>query len=260
MSQQNSEPFPCLCGVPSSEEMLLPLAQSVKEGLRVRGRDKRMVSLAALLFLLSLLLTGWWAHAQTGTNNANAKDTQAVFDTLDDLDRLHVLNPLKLTPEQIDKIVEALATEQKDYDARQVALNAPVIALATEIRTTKRKALAGEAIPQDFDDKINKLRVSYNAKQIAINQQTLADLTAKVKPILTEKQIGVITKLEKDAYAKQGRTAKGDADQWLAQYVLDEFINAPHPAALLKEMRTGASTAGAAAGDSSKATGDNSGK
>ena len=205
-----------------------------------------MVPLAGMGFLLAGGRFGGQAQAQTAAKgatpgpSATEKEIGALTDALDDIDRLRSLTPLKLTPAQLDSLAATITTAQNGYHIRLTALSAPVLALADEIRATRRKALAGGAIPPEFDAKMIKIRDDYNKKTTDLQTQSLASLSAKLKTILSADQIDAAVKLTKEAFKKRGRELQGTDDQIFNRYVLDQFIGNAQLVPLLKEMRAAA--------------------
>src|SRR5438046_10582176 len=91
--------------------------------IRSRGCGiARFVSLSLSIFLCLGALTGWSrmlhpAQAQLpDTGDKAAREAQALVEALDDIDMLHSLNPLKMTPEQVGKLADAVTATKVDYD------------------------------------------------------------------------------------------------------------------------------------------------
>ena len=98
-------------------------------------------------------LTSHSAHAQAQSRTSAgqaSKEVQELLVDLDDLDTLHVLLPLKFTPEQMDKLSAAITSAKTEYDKKYTALSsAPLLKMADEIRETRKKAMAGTPVPTD---------------------------------------------------------------------------------------------------------------
>src|SRR5947208_2823337 len=79
-------------------------------------------------------------------------EVAALFDDIMDIDKLRVLNPLKLKPDQIDKLITTIKKSQADYDkALADAAVPPIRQISKDIKDTRRRMLEGGAIPKDFD-------------------------------------------------------------------------------------------------------------
>src|SRR5947207_1203347 len=92
-------------------------------------------------------------------NDSIPPEVTALFDDISDIDKLRILNPLKLTADQIDKLVDAIGKSQKEYNkALADAAVPPIKDIAKEIKETRQKMLGGDPIPKEFDDKVKKLQ------------------------------------------------------------------------------------------------------
>ncbi len=203
----------------------------------------------ALAFLLVGGLTGLHftahpAHAQVAPQAADVpgqppKEVQDLLTALDDLDVMHVLLPLKLTPEQMDKLATAITNAKTDYDKKATALSsAPLLKMADEIRTTRKKAISGTTIPTDFDDRVKAIQKDVSTKRKDIDTQNILSVSAVCKTILTAEQFGICVKLEKDAYKQLKRYNDQATDaQYFNAYIMDVFISNPRIVPLLKEMK-----------------------
>ena len=211
--------------------LLSPIASLAAAGLLLGG-------------LMSLHFTSRPAHAQAPPQAADAsgltpKDTQELITDLDDMDVLHVLLPVKLTPEQMDKLATTITDAKADYDKRVAALtNPPLAKLADEIRSTHEKALRGTMTSADFDERVKVMQKTFVAKRQVLDNENIGRLGPQCKTIVTAEQFAVCVKLEKDAYKQmQKYNEKSSDNQYFNAYVTDVFISNPHIVALLKEMK-----------------------
>ena len=163
----------------------------------------------------------------------------ALVVDLDDILTLRAVTPLKLQSEQMDKLVTALTAAHTDYDAKVNALGTSIYGTsATEIRDVKKAALAGGAIPKDFEDRMRKNQTDFLAQRDALNTANIKAVAAACKAVLTDQQVAVATKLERDQWDKDHPTAKDATDAQLYNlYCVDLFISNPRIVPLLKEMR-----------------------
>jgi len=217
---------------------------------RIHPVVARLTSVMAALSVIgggvvASYLTSHPARAQgqtaptSGQSPKDSKDVQELQTALDDLDALHVLLPLKLTGEQMDKIAAAITSAKTEYDKQFAALNnGSLLKMADEIRETRKKAIAGTPVPAAFDARIQGLQSEFNTKRVDLDTKNLVALSAVIKPILTADQIALCTKMETDAYKRNKRyNEKTTEAQFFNAYVLDVFISNPRAVPLLKEMR-----------------------
>lgn len=214
---------------------------------RIHPVVSRLTSVMAALSVIgggvvASYLTSHPARAQGQTAPTSAQTSKDVLElqtALDDLDALHVLLPLKLTSEQMDKIAAAITSAKTDYDKQRLALSsAPLLKMADEIRETRKKAIAGTPVPGAFDVRIQGLQADFNTKRVDLDTKNLVALSAVIKPILTADQVTQCAKMEIDAYKRNKRYNEKTTDvQFFNAYVLDVFIGNPRAVTLLKEMR-----------------------
>src|ERR1051325_11023201 len=75
------------------------------------------------------------------TNGRPTREAQALLDALDDIDTLRSLTPLKLSADQIDKLIAAVTAAKADYDKKVTALaSGPVLKMADDIREARKQA------------------------------------------------------------------------------------------------------------------------
>ncbi len=225
-----------------------------------RGRGRRLILLAVGLIWVGIgsgLLLGIrpaWAQekpAKGGDKNApsdaksDAKDAKSadvsdvapLFVALDDLGELRVLNPLKLTADELDKVAAIISDSQTEYNKKIAANAAPVLRKASDvILAAKKKALGGAVVP--LDDTLIKAMSDYEARRKETENATLKALSEKLQTVLTEAQIAAAAKVAKDESAKlTGAASKGTDAQFFNLYVLRVVMGYPRLTPLLKEMR-----------------------
>ena len=195
---------------------------------------------------LFILLAGWALSCvlpmRAQEKPAAKPDAATIVVDLDDIERLRVINPLKLQADQADKLIAALTTAQSDYDKKVNTLGTTIFGpMAAEAHDVKVKALAGAAIPKEFDDKMKKLQADFLKQRDDLNTDNIKRVAAAARTALTEKQIAVATKMERDQYEKDHADSKGVTDTQLFNlYCVDVFISNPRAVALLKDIRAAA--------------------
>ena len=231
---------------------------TVKCPLRLTNRRQVALNVrpARVGFLLSVALTlafmGGGSLARAQDKDKAGADVAQLLSDVNDIDFLRPLIPLKLTPEQMDKMAAAIAASQAAYDKKLKAIAGPTLAkLADRIHDVKQKALLGEPIPQEFDTYAQAAEKQLIASRIKLDQDTIVLLSGALEDILTPDQFKIAAKLDKDAQIKLKKVAataqKTDA-QWFASYVTDAIFTSPRIVPLLKEMRAAAAPKTASAG------------
>ncbi len=206
----------------------------------------RFTSLLTILALLSggvviLHVTSHSAHAQTqapATVGQQPKEVQDLLVDLDDIDTLPDLLPLKLTPEQMDKLAAAILAAKTEYDKKALPLTSvPLLKMADEIHETRKKALAGTPVPAAFVERIKGLQTEVAGKRKALYEADIVSLSATCKGILSVDQVAQCAKMEIDAYKRNKLYNDKSSDaQYFNAYVRDVFIDNPRTALLLKAM------------------------
>ena len=207
-------------------------------------------------FLLLCLATAFFVGSPHGAQaqsagQAGTSDVAQLINDLDDIDAMRPLVPLKLTPEQLDKMIATLTAAQAGYDKKLKAIAGPALAkLADQIRDVKQKTLKGEPIPKDFDLVAKQAEVEILGKRKTLDADTLGSVALSLEGILTPDQEKLAAKLDRDAQIKLGKananTQRTDA-QWFGSYVKDAILTVPRIIPILKLMR-GADSKTAAGG------------
>jgi Spy/CpxP family protein refolding chaperone len=192
--------------------------------------------------LLAALLFGAAQRPARAQTEPIPAEVAALFDDINDIDKLRILNPLKLTTEQIDRLIAAIKQAQSNYNKRLAdAAVPPIRQIAQEIKETRRRMLAGESVPKNFDEKVKKLQDEFIAKRTKEDSGTLKSLSDTIHEILTPDQVKKAVKLAKDLTEEDGKpTLKGSDDQFFRYYVLHTFILYPRTVPLLEDMKKAA--------------------
>jgi hypothetical protein len=163
----------------------------------------------------------------------------ALFRDIDDVDKLRVLNPLKLTAEQLEKIIAEVKKHQDAYNRRLAdTLVPPIQRIARDIKETRRKLLTGGDIPKDFDEKVKKIQADYIKRREQENHDTLKSLSDKFRAILTEEQVKKAVELAKTLTQKDGKpTMKGSDAEFFNYYVMMTFVVYPRIVPLMEDMK-----------------------
>ncbi len=183
------------------------------------------------------------ATGATGTTGATTDVAQLISD-LDDIDTMRPLIPLKLTPEELDRMISVISAVQTDYDKKFKAIAGPaLVKLADQIRDVKQRTLKGEAIPKDFDALAKQAEAEIIGKRKTLDADILVSVATSLESILTSDQVKIAAKLDKDAQTRLGKATPNTQrteDQWFGSYVKDAVITVPRIVAVLKQMRAAA--------------------
>ncbi|HZO91468.1 MAG TPA: hypothetical protein VFB38_24310 [Chthonomonadaceae bacterium] len=219
-------------------------------------RSVRGIPRTLTVFLLALALAAAMAAAPIARaqgqppqpGSAPPKETLELFNDLDDINKLSALNPLHLTPEQLDKMIIVVSAAQADYEKKLTALKlASIHSIASEVPEMKRRALAGGAVPKTFLDRVIALSQSFLTRKDRLDADALIGMATQLRGILTPQQVDTAVQLIKEQAPKDGMSTRGANDKWFNAYVLQVFISYPRIVPLLKEMR--AAAAGNTAGN-----------
>lgn len=168
--------------------------------------------------------------------------TAVVFDHIDDLDKLRLLNPLQLRADQLDKIIPLLKERQKEYNQRIIELAVePLKPMAKEIADTRAKLLAGGAIPKDLDDRIKERQREFADKRKIEQDKNLKLVADGIRAVLTDKQYKDIVAMARRDF----RNADGTDQQFYNLWIRETIIAYDRIVPLLEDMRKarGGSTA-----------------
>ena len=210
--------------------------------MKVSDRRGQGAALAAALGV-AILLAGWamlnGTRVRAQEKAPDKTEATAIVADLDDIERLRVLNPLKLQPEQLDKLITALTSAQTEYDKKVNALGASIfVPLGSEVRDVRKKALGGSSIPKDFDDKLKKAQTDFLKQRDDLNTENIKSVAAACKMVFTDKQVTAATKMERDQWNKDHPDIKDATDTQLFNlYCVDVLISNPRSISLLKEIR-----------------------
>lgn len=189
--------------------------------------------------MVGFTLVGYGAHGAKAQGTKTPDEMSAIFDDINDIDKLRVLNPLKLTAEQVGKLVTLVQDEQKAYNKRLAdAAVAPLKPLAKDVKEIRKKLLSGGTIPTDFDEKVKNIQSDFLAKRKKEDAATVAALSAGIKQIFTKEQVDVAVGLTRNLTKKDGQdTLKGDNDAFFNFYVIGTFITYPRIIPVLQDIQ-----------------------
>lgn len=177
-------------------------------------------------------------------------EVATLFDQIGDIDKLRVLNPLKLTPDQIDKLIALTEAEQKTFDKKLVAAAIPQIrAMGDDIKATRQKMLSGGGVPKDFDDKVRQIQDDFVKNRKTAYQEMVDAMTKGAKKILTDTQVATASKIAREAtVAAVKKDVPGTDEQYYNLYIANVFMSYPRAVQLLKDMRGATPTTTSSAG------------
>lgn len=173
------------------------------------------------------------ARCARAQSDAPPAEVQALLDDIADIDKMRVLGPVKLTAEQLDKLIpviqEAQATFRKRVDE---AAGTPLREIAREIKDVRAKAVASGQVPKDFDEKIKKLQAEFVKKQTREEERALTTVLESFTGLLTRSQRATVISLAKPAAPKDSPD-----DSLMKFYVVGTFMQYSRIVPLLQDMR-----------------------
>ncbi len=190
--------------------------------------------------LLAVMLVGVSLRPVRAQSEMIPHDVAALLDNVDDMDELRSLNPLKLTSDQVDKLITTIKKSQDDFNQKVgSSIIGPLRDLAKEIQEAHKKALLGENIPKALDDKIKKLQTAFIDRRSQEEKNTLKSLSADIRKILTAEQVdAAIAEAKKVVHVD-----KPDKDALFNTYVLQVFIKYRRAIPLLEDLKKAKSPA-----------------
>lgn len=128
-------------------------------------------------------------------------DVQKINDQIDDLNILAGLGPLKLTADQIDKLLptikaisqEGEAKKKKDYDI--------VRGLAADVAKVRADMIAGKPLDTDLATKLEKINADLGSRYASAHQDAIQRVADAMKDALTPEQNDKI----QDNYVRQNK-------------------------------------------------------
>lgn len=199
--------------------------------------------------LCALAMCGGNASGQTQTPavvlSKEAKENAELIEAWSDLGILRALTPLKLTNDQIDKLIALITTTETQHNQKLVVMsNSSLKKVAADIRAAKRKALKGEDVSAEMSERLKKGMEEHlsnigQKNQEAAIMSTLAAFSPKVRALLTTPQITTAAKIAQEEQDKIAKSPKATTNQWFNYYVQKVIMSYPRIVPLLKELKTG---------------------
>lgn len=191
------------------------------------------------LLAAGLAVCGVLASGGQQPPSAPPAEQAALLTAINDIDKLRVLNPLKLKPDQIDRMVPVIERSQKDYTRRVAdAMTGPLRAMADDISSTRSKVLAGGAIPAAFDERLKKLQDQFLEQRKREDEATLRALSEEMRKVLTPEQVATAASLARKSTESDGKaTLRGTDEQFFNLYLIGTVIHYARIVPLLKDMR-----------------------
>jgi hypothetical protein len=203
---------------------------------------RRVCGWISLLLLPALMvLSVPQAKAQDPARALADKASQdALLDEITDIDVLRSITPLKLTGDQIDKLIVAIQQTHDEYDKRMTEIGLAALApLADEIHAKHKDMLKGGEPGKDLDEKIKKALLSIEGKRDGILRDSYLFLTGTLQTVLTKDQKAIAVQMEKDSMMKIGNKPNPNNKdmQYLTAYAVDVLINCRRITPLLKLLK-----------------------
>ncbi len=167
--------------------------------------------------------------------NTLPKDVQDLMMDFDDIGELRALTPLKLTPEQIDKIVEYVGAGQAEYNKKNADLLTTTIrSMGDTIKRAKKEALQGK--PAQGEEQVVKAMNVMLPKRSSLEVNIMTVMSDKVIAILTPKQQEAMAKVARDAQGKNSKDNISTA-QYCKLYVYRVLAGYARSVTILNELK-----------------------
>ena len=175
-------------------------------------------------------------------------DVQKTLTDISDLSLLRALLPVKLKPEQIDKILAPLQTVRNEGASRRKADEDAVRALSAEVTKTRTSALTkGEPIPAETEAKIVKLYADADKRFAAAKKKAIDQILPVIQITLTPEQRTTVKNYVQDKMLdgkKFSDKAKPDAIENAAlEIYIERILLDERTIAVLTALRAGSKTA-----------------
>jgi hypothetical protein len=226
----------------------------------------RIKSLSQIPTIAAMLCAAVWlsllpvrtAMAQTPSTLPPA-DVQKTLNEIGDLDILKALVPLKLTPEQIEKLREVLGTVAAAGEAKRKADNDAIRALATDVSKARTEALAGGDISAELEQRVLKAFGDVEKRFAETKKEAVNAIYGVARPLLTETQKDEIDRqvvkmlggkrLVPKEYQKDPKKAPKEALQDLSlAYYIERILLYDRTRDLLSKIKPATTAAPAEAG------------
>src|SRR2546421_2147255 len=115
----------------------------------------------------------------SGVTSARAQsdlvpEVVALFDDINDIDKVRVINALHLTKDQLEQIIAGMKVYQQAYNkALTDVVMPPLREIAKDIKETRAKMLKGGEVPSDLDAKVKKIQDAFIKKRDTVEVNTL---------------------------------------------------------------------------------------
>ncbi len=163
-------------------------------------------------------------------------DVQELMSTVDDIGELRTITPLKLTPDQIDKIVAYVNTGQAEYSTKNNDLVSKTIrGLADTIKKAKKEALQGK--PAQGEEQVLKAMNSIQPKRSQFEVDAMNVMCDKILAILTPKQQETMAKVAKDALPNTPDKKSITTSNLCKLYIYRVFVGYSRAPKVLMELK-----------------------
>jgi hypothetical protein len=192
----------------------------------------------ALVAISSVLFFGHSRPVEAQQSNI-PPDVQATFTDIDDIDKMRILNPLKLTADQLGKLAKIMKDSTADYNKKIADILVPRMrSSAAEVKDTKRRMLAGAALPKSVDSNIKKMQSDFVAQRKTVDEATIRSLSAQIREVLTDEQYKTVVETTQALTTKDGKKPTGPDDSFFRLYVTGTFIAYGKIVPLLEDMKS----------------------
>jgi hypothetical protein len=185
----------------------------------------------ACFFAVAALLFSTAARAQ----DEPGRQADAVLQDIADIDAAVLLSTIKLSAEQLKRLVPGLKAIQADHNARVAkAANAAMQMIAADVKAARRAALAGTPPGKSLMDRAKKAADDFKKVREREDNTTLGRLSSEFRKVVTPEQIALGAKWGR----AQFKSSEGDDVQFFNVWILKAVMGSPRSMALLEEMQS----------------------
>lgn len=154
---------------------------------------------------------------------------------LAEINWLNNVNPLKLTPEQCDKLMEANQRAKKRLEQIFQEEAKELLTHKETIRKMRDEAREGKAVPKSFIDQMSELEKKSAQRRLQLRLDVVRGIGNELKPIFTKEQMEYIHKRSREVL-KEMKIEKADDDQayW---FFFENVLLTDAASVLLKELK-----------------------
>jgi hypothetical protein len=132
--------------------------------------------------------------------SAPNKAALVVQEQLVELSLLQSLTPLKLTPEQIGKLLPALKKARESAVELNKQDDEDLVRIGPEVAKARAQAIAGSGLPDTIEKRVLEMQRLAASRRLEATRKTVKAILEPLRELLTESQKSEIEKLSETFY------------------------------------------------------------